>query len=96
MSNETAPPAMYEVHSSDRLKMLMERTGTGDSITSRELAAKAGVAHGTIGGLMSGAQRVVPEGKAQAIADALGVQLRVLWVEVERQGNAFIPKQATA
>ncbi|MER5600523.1 helix-turn-helix transcriptional regulator [Streptomyces sp. NPDC002265] len=94
MSDETNPPTMYAVASSDRLKLLMERTGTGEPITSRELAAEAGVAHGTIGGLMSGAQRVVPEDKAEAIATALGVQLRVLWVEVERQGRVFIPKQA--
>jgi transcriptional regulator with XRE-family HTH domain len=89
-------PTMYSVVSSDRLKALMERTGTGDPVTSRELAAKAGVAHGTIGGLMSGAQRLVPEDKAEAIADALGVQLLVLFVEMARVGRTFIPAQATA
>ncbi|WP_307627484.1 helix-turn-helix domain-containing protein [Streptomyces turgidiscabies] len=96
MSNENTqnPPTMYAVHSSARLKTLMERTHTGESISSRELATKAGVAHGTIGGLMSGAQRIVPEDKAQAIVDALGVELLVLWVEMERQGRVFIPAQA--
>ncbi|MEU5664722.1 helix-turn-helix domain-containing protein [Streptomyces longwoodensis] len=94
--NSAPQPALYAVHSPERLKLLMERTGTGEPITSRELATAAGVAHGTVGNLMSGAQRVVPEDKAQAIADALGVKLRVLWVEVERQGRAFIPKQASA
>ncbi|WP_460067325.1 helix-turn-helix domain-containing protein [Streptomyces sp. YKOK-I1] len=94
MSNETSPPTMYAVHSSDRLKTLMERTGDGEQISSRELAAKAGVAHGTIGGLMSGAQRIVPEDKAQAIADALGVKLLVLFVEMVRDGRVFIPAQA--
>lgn len=97
--NTPAPapaPAMYAVHSSDRLKTLMEHTETGESISSRDLAAKAGVAHGTIGGLMSGAQRAVPEDKARAIADALGVKLGVAFVEVERQGRGFIPKQAAA
>jgi transcriptional regulator with XRE-family HTH domain len=93
VSNENTTPTMYAVHSSARLKALMERTGEGESITSRELATKAGVAHGTIGGLMSGAQRNVPEDKAQAIADSLGVKLLVLWIEMERAGRVFIPAQ---
>lgn len=87
---------MYAVASSDRLKMLMERTDTGEAITSRELAAKAGVAHGTIGALMAGTQRIVPEPKAKAIAAALGVGLLVLWVEMERAGRTFIPAQTRA
>lgn len=89
-------PTMYAVASSDRLKMLMQRIGTGEAIKSRELAARAGVAHGTIGGLMAGTQRTVPEHKAQAIADVLGVKLQVLWVRVEREGRAFIPAQAAS
>lgn len=96
MSRENeAPPTMYAIHSSDRLKLLMERTGTGEAIKSRELAANAGVAHGTVGGLMSGAQRIVPEDKAKAITDALGVQLLVLFIEMERNGRTFIPAQGT-
>ncbi|GAA5032997.1 helix-turn-helix domain-containing protein [Streptomyces siamensis] len=87
-------PTMYAVHSGDRLKLLMERTGTGEAITSRELAAIAGVAHGTIGALMSGAQQSVPEHKAKSICAALGVDLLVLWVPLERAGRAFIPVQA--
>jgi transcriptional regulator with XRE-family HTH domain len=88
-----SPPTMYAVASSGRLKLLMERTGTGEPISSRELAEAAGVAHGTIGGLMSGAQRGVPEPKAKAIAAVLGVDLLVLWVPMERSGRAFIPQQ---
>ncbi|MDX3679470.1 helix-turn-helix domain-containing protein [Streptomyces scabiei] len=93
---ETAPPTMYAVASSDLLKLLMERTGTGEAVTSRELAEAVGIAHGTIGGLMSGAQRVVPEPKAKAIAAALGVDLLVLWVPMERAGRVFIPTQAAS
>ncbi|MEU7384739.1 helix-turn-helix transcriptional regulator [Streptomyces sp. NPDC042207] len=85
-----SPPTMYAVVSGDRLKTLMERTGTGESITSRELATAAGVAHGTIGALMSGAQRLVPEDKAKAIAAVLGVDLLVLFIPMERSGRAFI------
>jgi transcriptional regulator with XRE-family HTH domain len=89
-------PTMYAVESGARLKLLMERTGTGESITSRELAEAVGIAHGTIGALMSGAQRTVPEHKAKAIAAALGIDLLVLWVPMERAGRAFIPVQAAS
>ncbi|MET9734323.1 helix-turn-helix transcriptional regulator [Streptomyces sp. NPDC006458] len=91
-----AMPTMYAVASGERLKVLMERTGTGESITSRELAQAAGVAHGTIGALMSEAQRAVPEDKAKAIAAALGVDLLVLFIPLERAGRALIPAQVTA
>lgn len=85
-----SPPTMYAVVSGDRLKLLMERTGTGESITSRELATAAGVAHGTVGALMSGAQRHVPEEKAKAISSALGVDLLVLFIPLERAGRVRI------
>ncbi|GAA2789838.1 helix-turn-helix domain-containing protein [Streptomyces showdoensis] len=90
------PPTTYAVFSPERLRMLMERTGTGESINSRQLAKAAHVAHGTIGGLMAGTQRTVPEVKARAIADVLGVDTLVLWVPVERSGRTYIPAQVTA
>jgi transcriptional regulator with XRE-family HTH domain len=91
--SEPAAPTMYAVASGDRLRILMERTGTGDSVTTREVAESAGVAHGTIGGLMTGAQRVVPEHKARAIAARLGVDLLVLFIPMERAGRTLIPAQ---
>lgn len=94
--NVSEAATMYAVHSGDRLKLLMERTGTGEQITSRELATAAGVAHGTIGALMSGTQRTVPEDKAKAITGALGVDLLVLFIPMERAGRAFIPAQAAS
>ncbi|MEV8048266.1 helix-turn-helix transcriptional regulator [Streptomyces griseoluteus] len=97
MSNENSnPPTMWAVASSDRLKMLMERTGTGESITSRALAEAAGVAHGTVGALMAGTQRAVPEDKAKSICAAIGVDLLVLFIPLERAGRAVIPSQAIA
>lgn len=84
---------MYAVVSGDRLKMLMERTGTGEGVKSRELAEDVGVANGTIGALMSGSQRTVPEHKAKAIAARLGVDLLVLFIPMERAGRALIPGQ---
>ncbi|MER7967969.1 helix-turn-helix transcriptional regulator [Streptomyces sp. NPDC096080] len=89
-------PEMYIVVSGDRLKTLMERTGTGQAITSRGLAAAAGVAHGTIGALMSGTQRAVPEDKARAIAAALGVDLLVLFIPEGRATRLIAPVKATA
>ncbi|MGA5668982.1 helix-turn-helix domain-containing protein [Streptomyces pseudogriseolus] len=91
--SEPAAATLYAVVSGDRLKLLMERTGTGDAVTSRELAEAAGVAHGTIGALMSGAQRVVPEHKAKAIAARLGVDLLVLFIPMERAGRTLVPAQ---
>lgn len=90
---EQPPPTHYAVSSPDRLKLLMERTGTGEPVTSRELAKAAGIAHGTIGALMSGAQRTVSESKAKAIAGVLGVDTLVLWVPMERAGTARLPRQ---
>ncbi|MEU5091687.1 helix-turn-helix transcriptional regulator [Streptomyces sp. NPDC021356] len=92
----TPAPTMYAVASGDRLKLLMERTGTGAPVSARKLAAAAGVAHGTIGALMSGAQRTVTEDKAKAIAARLGVDLLVLFIPMERAGRAFIPAQVVA
>ncbi|WP_432114049.1 helix-turn-helix domain-containing protein [Streptomyces sp. S1] len=93
---EKPTPTTYAVFTPDRLRMLMERTGTGEPVTSRELAEAAGIAHGTVGALMSGAQRTVPEAKAKAISAVLGVDLLVLWVPMERAGTARIPRQVTA
>ncbi|MET8982101.1 helix-turn-helix transcriptional regulator [Streptomyces sp. NPDC004539] len=93
MRADPNPPAKYAIDSPTRLKVLMERTGTGQPITSRGLAAAAGVAHGTVGALMAGTQRTVPAAKARAISDVLGVQILVLWDPV---GEPFIPTQATA
>ncbi|MFE6014956.1 helix-turn-helix domain-containing protein, partial [Bacillus thuringiensis] len=93
MSDTPTPPTMYAVVSGDRLKTFMERTGTGEAVTSRELAALAGVAHGTIGALMSGTQRLVPEDKAKAITRAIGIDLLVLFIPMERAGRTFIPAQ---
>ncbi len=96
VTNENSSSTMYAVVSGDRLKLHMGRTKTGEPITSRELAAEAGVAHGTIGGLMAGTQRRVPEHKAQAIVDVLGIGLLNLFERVERDGRVFIPAQAAS
>lgn len=93
VSSEEPVPTKYAVVSGERLKLLMERTGTGRPITSRRLAEATSIAHGTIGALMSGAQRSVPEDKAKAICAVLGVDLLVLFVPLERAGRTYIPAQ---
>ena len=81
MSRETP---MYKLVSIDLMRTLMQRTGTGARITGRELAADAGIAHGTIGSLLTGAQQSVPASTADAIARRIGVDLLVLFVPVGR------------
>ncbi|MFH9957342.1 helix-turn-helix domain-containing protein [Streptomyces roseolus] len=95
---ESAPPPStthYAEAIPGRLKTLMERTGTGSPVTSRELAERAGVSHGTIGALMSGSQQTVPEPKAKAIAAVLGVDTLVVWAPVERSTTARLSRQVT-
>lgn len=92
--NVSTDTPMYKLVSGSLLKTLMERTGTGERITGRKLAASVGVPHGTIGALTSGAQQLLPEDKAKAIAEAIGVDFLVLWIPMERAGRVFIPAQA--
>lgn len=74
----------YTLVNPDLMRTLMRRTGTGERTTTRELAADIGVAHGTIGGLLTGAVQVVPESTAVDIARRIGVDLLVLFVPVGR------------
>ena len=74
----------YKLISIQLLELLMERTGTGASVTIRELATLAAVPHGTIGNLLTGEQEGVLPDAAERIAAAIGVDLLVLWVPVER------------
>lgn len=85
-----------ELTSGERLKSFMARTGTGQRISADGLAEAAGISKGTVGALMSDVQRCVGESKAKAIAAALGVDLLVLWIPMERAGRVFIPSQAAS
>lgn len=88
----------YTLVSQDLMRTLMQRTGTGERITTRELAADIGIAHGTIGGLLTGAVTVVPESTAVDAADRLGVDLLVLFIPVCRANKALtaVPDADTA
>lgn len=74
----------YKLISITLLELLMERTGTGASVSIRELAERAAVPHGTIGNLLTGEQEGVLPEAAERIAAAIGVDLLILWVPVER------------
>lgn len=75
----TSPAPMYKLVDRDLLRRLMERTGTGASISIRALADVVGVPHGTIGNLLSGYQESVPSDVAHRIATVIGVALLILW-----------------
>ncbi|MFE5591503.1 helix-turn-helix domain-containing protein [Streptomyces sp. NPDC056549] len=74
----------YRLYDAQRLRLLMERTGTGSELTLRELADFVGIPHTTIGNVLAGNQETVSGTTAQAIAAAIGVDLLVLWVPVQR------------
>ncbi|MET9516999.1 helix-turn-helix domain-containing protein [Streptomyces sp. NPDC002994] len=80
----TTPVLRYKLVSIGLLETLMKRTGRGDAVSVRQLARRAGVPHGTIGNLLTGEQEGVYSDAAHAIAAALGVDLLVLFIPIER------------
>ncbi|MFE0651399.1 XRE family transcriptional regulator [Streptomyces sp. NPDC059534] len=84
---------MHRLVDPELLRLLMQRTGTGARVTIRQLGAAAGVPHGTIGNLLAGLQESVAGESAYAIAAALGVDVLVLWIPVERAGGVQIAPQ---
>ncbi|MET8707818.1 XRE family transcriptional regulator [Streptomyces californicus] len=77
-------PTRFRLVNPNRLRMLMERTGSGCSISGRALAAAVEVPHGTIDHLLSGAVKTQPAHVAYAISDTIGVDHPVLWAPVGR------------
>lgn len=69
----------FRLVSPELLNQLMQRTGTGASISRRALAAAAGIPHSTIDHLLTGAVRTQPDQVAYIIARTVGVDLLVLW-----------------
>lgn len=66
------------------LRDIMERTGTGASISGRELAAIVGVPHGTIDALLNGHTKTQPEHVAKHICRVIGVDELILWAPTGR------------
>lgn len=73
------PSAQWALVDRDLLRRLMERTGDGRKITTRDLADRAGIPLGTIGKLLTGGQSTVRAEAAQGIADAIGVGVLILF-----------------
>ncbi|WP_030928394.1 helix-turn-helix domain-containing protein [Streptomyces sp. NRRL B-24720] len=85
---------LYKLVSPDLLRTLMLRTGTGAAVSVRELATLADVPRSTIGNLLTGAQQAVQEQTAHAIAEAIGVDVLVLFAPVGRSVPlAAVPDQ---
>ncbi|MDT0387881.1 helix-turn-helix domain-containing protein [Streptomyces dubilierae] len=77
------PEPLFEVDR-DLLKRLMKRTKTGSEMSIRDLAEAAGIAHGTVGNILSGETSKVYASTAEAISHAIGVELLVLCTPVYR------------
>ncbi|WP_432247670.1 helix-turn-helix domain-containing protein [Streptomyces sanyensis] len=74
----------YKLVNIGLLELLMKRTGRGDAVSIRQLAERAGVPRGTIGNLLTGEQEGVMPDAAERIAAAIGVDLLVLFIPVQR------------
>ncbi|MFF4552783.1 helix-turn-helix domain-containing protein [Streptomyces sp. NPDC001422] len=62
----------------------MQRTKTGSDVNGRKLAETAGLAHGTVGDILTGETKRVRCSTAAALCDAIGVELLVLCTPVLR------------
>lgn len=80
----STPVLLYRLVSPELLRTLMRRTGTGEALSVRSLAARSSVGRGTIGNLLTGEQESVPEESARKIAAVIGVDLLILWVPMQR------------
>lgn len=83
-SEQITPEPRYVLLKPHLLRELMERTGTGHSITGRELARRVGVPHGTIDHLLNGNIKSQPSEVAHGICRTIGVDLLVLWAPAGR------------
>ncbi|WKV74762.1 helix-turn-helix transcriptional regulator [Streptomyces sp. PCS3-D2] len=75
---------LYRLLNVDLLKTLMERTGSGQKVTIRELAANAGCSSTTVGRLVSGEKECIVSSNAHAIATAIGVDVLILFAPAGR------------
>jgi len=69
----------YELRSRQILRWVMDHPGREVPFSTRTLAAEIGRHHSLVGHLLTGERRHVGAEDAQAIAEAVGVDLRVLF-----------------
>lgn len=79
----------YQLEDPELLRRLMQRTGDGRAVSIRGLAQAAEVHHSTIGHLLTGEQETASQELAQAIADRIGVDMAVLWVQNGRTAKSL-------
>lgn len=70
------------------LRDLMARTGSGASISGRELAVHVGVPSSTINALLTGTTQSQPETIARGICEAIGIDLLCLWAPRGRSARS--------
>ncbi len=75
---------LYKLIDPDLLRTLMKRTGSGSAVSVRELATLTNIPRSTIGALLTGVQQSVPEASAHAIAEAIGVDVLILFTPIGR------------
>lgn len=75
---------LYRLLNVELLRLLMQRTGTGQSITIRELAKQAGCSSTAVGNLVSGRKECVLVSTAHGIARVIGVDTLVLFAPTGR------------
>jgi transcriptional regulator with XRE-family HTH domain len=83
-ANVTPDVPTYRLADIGLFRRLMQRTGTGAPVTTRQLAKAAGIAHGTVGNLLTGVKEEADETTARALAHRLGVDLLVVFEPVCR------------
>ncbi|MCX5587613.1 XRE family transcriptional regulator [Streptomyces erythrochromogenes] len=84
---------VYQLVNRDLLKTLMSRTGSGQSVTIRELAQRAGCSSTVVGALVSGAKQCVVASTAHGIARVIGVDTLILFTPVGR--SVPVPRRET-
>ncbi|MET9465847.1 helix-turn-helix domain-containing protein [Streptomyces sp. NPDC006544] len=82
--SDHSPIPLLRLVNRDLLATLMKRTGSGASMSVRELATEAGVPRSTIGNLLSGGQESVFYPTACQIAAAIGVDVLILFTPTGR------------
>lgn len=85
-------PPPQQLLDRDLFLRLMKRTGQGDEVDIRKLAARAGISRGVVGDLASGARSRVTYESAAAICAALGIDMPILFGTVGRS-LTFVPEQ---
>ncbi|MFE9845839.1 helix-turn-helix domain-containing protein [Streptomyces goshikiensis] len=82
--SDHSPIPLFRLVNRELLATLMKRTGSGASMSVRELAAEADVPRSTVGSLLSGGQEAVFYPTACQIADAIGVDVLILFTPTGR------------